>query len=864
MKKATQGKSPEAHRSVNQERLAYVMCCLVGKEVNVYMKDGNEVKGLFHAYNYGNKGENNTGDISLNYARVEPKKDRVSGPINKAMIIPENLYNVIVAKNMKLDLKDPDGVQNVKGKFQIDTDISEKKKKYNYNSANRELKRWVCEGSLYDENKLTLDDNMKEPWDQFEHNRKLYGVTTTYKEELYTTNLDVNKIPQHVKMHADKIAKELENRGMHLDPEDAERDNKELDEEDLFGAVRQSKDKFGKFFKGKREEGKSSHPQGRFNQFALRDLKEKIQSQKKINFTISASGEDVESSEKNNDSSKKEDGKGAEFIGINALNLEPALPRLDEKTRTEWIMFKNNARNKIANKKDKSTEKQEFITAAKEFNEKLANKMSTHTQESKNEQNFEQVELENPQSELQTTESNITGEVSAWDSIVLVVPTMLYVCNDAILIVAIFFSPSLPYADENIAPENENTIVKSNTVSLSNSSLRPYDAYVLNFNNLSNLNNFNNPSSLSNITNQNSIGNLNDLNEFNSAKQFNMKHGMIGHNVEYRPMVTQVPSTPTQIYPTSDLYLRKNVGTRPIYPNVDMLLNKFHNSVNHHHKYPSYRKYQKEFHPFPTRTLAPKKQFDSLMNNTLRNSKMEDCVKTPIHFRNNKQYSYKNVFGEPPMGAPVHIYKEANHFPRNIPVQPNVPGILVNVPVIPVVHPTVNGPFIDNHPQYYTPYVRAHYPNYSIPPNANGAYYYNVPVSNVDTNYSPNKNMNMFASANPHVTNLHVQSAQVSNMHVQAPQVPNLHAQDSHINIPVATYIPPTLNYGVNSSNPLNMSNNSTVPNPNINMPPYPPEYVVMNTPKYPNTQTVPMPVYPQYQYQNYYPPSSPHGMKNS
>ncbi|ANQ06461.1 Uncharacterized protein PCOAH_00007790 [Plasmodium coatneyi] len=845
MKKTGQGKSSETHRSVNQERLAYVMCCLVGNEVNVHMKDGNEVKGLFHAYNYANKGEKKQGDISLNYARVQPKKDQVSGPINKAMIIPENSYNVIVVKNMNLELKDPDGVQNVKGRFQIDTDISEKKKKYNLNSANRELKRWVCEGSFYDENKLTLDDNTKEPWDQFEHNRKLYGVTTTYKEELYTTNLDVNKIPQHVKMHADKIAKELENRGMHLDPEDAERDNKELDEEDLFGAVRQSKDKFGKFFKGKREEGKSSHPQGRFNQFALRDLKEKIQSvkmenekkyptnkQKKINFTISASGEDVESSEKNNDSSKKEDGKSAEFIGINALNLEPALPRLDEKTRTEWIMFKNKAKNKIVNKKDKSTEKQEFITAAKEFNEKLANKMSTHTQESKNEGNFDQLEIDNPPSELQTTESNITENVN----------------ND-----------NVDETDENIAPENENTIVKSNTVSLSNSSLRPYDAYISNFNNFSNLSNFNNLSSLSNISNQNSIGNLNDLNEFNYAKQFNMKHGMVGHNAEYRPMVAQVPNTPTQIYPTSDLYMRKNVGTRPTYQNVDMLVNKFHNNVNHHHKYPSYRKHHKEFHPFPTRTFTPKKHFDSLMNNTLRNSKMEDCVKSPIHFRNNRQYSYKNVFGGPAMRAPVHIYKEANHFPRNIPVQPNVPGILVNVPVIPVVHPTVNGPFMDSHPQYYNPYVRGHYANYSIPPNANGAYYYNMPVSSMDSNYSPSKNMNLFAPPNPHV-----QSPQVPNVHIQTPQVPNLHAQDSHMNIPVAPYIPPTLNYGVNSSNPLNMSNNSTVPNPNINIPPYPPEYVVMNTPKYPNTQTVPMPVYPQYQYQNYYPPSSPHGMKNS
>lgn len=58
--------------------------------------------------------------------------------------------------------------------------------------------------------------------------------------------------------------------------------------------------------------------------------------------------------------------------GINALNLEPALPKLDEKTRPEWIMLKNKTKNRASNKKDKSTEKLEFITAAKEFNEKLA------------------------------------------------------------------------------------------------------------------------------------------------------------------------------------------------------------------------------------------------------------------------------------------------------------------------------------------------------------------------------------------------------------------------------------------------------------------------------------------------------------
>ncbi|KNG78086.1 hypothetical protein PFMG_04286 [Plasmodium falciparum IGH-CR14] len=392
MKKTENINSSGAHKNINEDRLSYVMTCLLGNEVNVYMKDGKEIRGLFHAYNLTAKNDKKEIDISLNHTRMIPKNENTNGPINKSMIITDNLYTTIIGENINMNLKDPDNSIYSKDIFRIDADISENKKgKLNGHTNNRELKRWVGDNDIVDETKLKLDDKLNEPWDQFEHNRKLYGVTSTYKEEIYTTNLDINKIPHHVKIQADKIAKELEKRGMHLDPEDQEKNNNEIDEEDLFGAVRQNKDKFFKNNKFKKEDNKYKNYQGKYHHVNVKDLKEKLQlvkrenekkypsnnystanKQKQINFTVSSSiEENICANKKNKIPSKKSVSKNSEFIGINALNLEPALPKLDEKTRTEWIMFKNQTKNKELHKKDKTTEKQEFITASKEFNEKL-------------------------------------------------------------------------------------------------------------------------------------------------------------------------------------------------------------------------------------------------------------------------------------------------------------------------------------------------------------------------------------------------------------------------------------------------------------------------------------------------------------
>ncbi len=50
-----------------------------------------------------------------------------------------------------------------------------------------------------------LNEGYDENWDQFETNENKFNVKTTYDDKFYTTTIDENKIPQHVKSKADVI-----------------------------------------------------------------------------------------------------------------------------------------------------------------------------------------------------------------------------------------------------------------------------------------------------------------------------------------------------------------------------------------------------------------------------------------------------------------------------------------------------------------------------------------------------------------------------------------------------------------------------------------------------------------------------------
>ncbi|SBS89357.1 ataxin-2 like protein, putative, partial [Plasmodium malariae] len=278
--------------------------------------------------------------------------------------------------------------------------------------------------------------------------------------------------------------------------------------------------------------------------------------------------------------------------------------------------------------------------------------------------------------------------------------------------------------------------------------------------------------------------------------------------------------------------------------NLDMMLNKFHNSMNNiPSKGHAHQKSNSELCPFPVvsyyqaKAAASKHLFDKLISNALRLSEEEDYVNSPLEFNSTQKLSYRNILGEIASLDSINSCQEANNFSNNIPMQQNISNVLVNFPFIPIMNPAVNNRFLEN-PHYLSPYFRNYYPNNSTPVNTNNAYFFNMPLTNVDVNYSSNKNMNLYPPR-------------------------NLHAQNSHINFPIPSHISSNINYAVNNNNSLNIISNSNAPNPNLNIPPYVPEFVHMNMQKYPNHQSVPVPFFPQYQYQNYY-TSPTHGMNNA
>ena len=151
-------------------------------------------------------------------------------------------FNEILTINYELSNQIKDN-KNKKDIFMMDSQISNNK--YIPNKEEKLIKYEIKEE---DKNKYLNqqleDENDEENWDQFELNKKMYNVVSTYDENLYTTKLDKNKISEEDKIFADKIYNEimgtnnkeknvhvLEDRGVKKQKED------ELDEEDKYSSV---------------------------------------------------------------------------------------------------------------------------------------------------------------------------------------------------------------------------------------------------------------------------------------------------------------------------------------------------------------------------------------------------------------------------------------------------------------------------------------------------------------------------------------------------------------------------------------------------------------------------------------------------
>lgn len=230
----------------SRDRLVYITTCLIGHHVEVQVKNGSVYSGIFHATN----AEKDMGVI-LKMACL--RKDGtlrgqkaplefVSKAPSKTLIIPAKELVQVIAKDVAVTR---DGLSNELqcGKQQelmIDTFISQSR----HVELERELEPWVPDESDPDcpELENIFDGPWNRGWDQFEANEMLFGVKTTFNEELYTTKLERGPQMRELEKEAMRIAREIEGEethDLHLAEERGFQlhEKFDIDEETRFSAV---------------------------------------------------------------------------------------------------------------------------------------------------------------------------------------------------------------------------------------------------------------------------------------------------------------------------------------------------------------------------------------------------------------------------------------------------------------------------------------------------------------------------------------------------------------------------------------------------------------------------------------------------
>ncbi|KAI9109535.1 hypothetical protein K1719_019589 [Acacia pycnantha] len=234
----------------SHDRLVYVTTCLIGQQVEVHVKNGSIYSGIFHATNT----EKDFG-IILKMARLTKdgslrgqKSGIESGSKapSKTLIIPGKEFVQVIAKGVAVTR---DGLPNeahheMYQDIIVDSVISQSR----HVDLERELQPWVPaeDDPQCPELENIFDETWNRGWDQFETNKALFGVKSTFNEELYTTKLEKGPQTREFEKQALRIAREIEGedtQDLHLAEERGLYLNKnfDIDEETRFSSVYRDK-----------------------------------------------------------------------------------------------------------------------------------------------------------------------------------------------------------------------------------------------------------------------------------------------------------------------------------------------------------------------------------------------------------------------------------------------------------------------------------------------------------------------------------------------------------------------------------------------------------------------------------------------
>ncbi|TYK07254.1 polyadenylate-binding protein-interacting protein 3 isoform X1 [Cucumis melo var. makuwa] len=231
--------------SSSHDRLVYLTACFIGQHVDVQVKNGSVYSGIFHSSNtdkdFGiilkmarltkdtsSRGQKTIGDSSIkapSKTLVIPAKDLVQVIAKDVTVTKDGLSNEVHSENNEL---------------LIDCIISQSRQ----HDAERELKPWIPDDDdpQFPELDNIFDGPWNRSWDQFEVNEKLFGVKSTFDEEIYTTKLERGPQTRELEKEASRIAREIEGEDtedLHLAEERGIdiHDKFDIDEETRFSSV---------------------------------------------------------------------------------------------------------------------------------------------------------------------------------------------------------------------------------------------------------------------------------------------------------------------------------------------------------------------------------------------------------------------------------------------------------------------------------------------------------------------------------------------------------------------------------------------------------------------------------------------------
>ena len=208
----------------------------IGEKIHIDLISGDVIEGLLYSID----------PINNEYLLINnPRRlSRTGVPLFLKESLLKIYFKEILSINYLINNNIPQEKNNYKNNaFKVDSQISKK----NINKK-REEKLVKYEIKPEDKNNKyinqTLEDEEDTNWDQFELNKKVYNVISTYDENLYTTKLDKNKITEEDKKFADKIYNEImktnkDEKNVHILEERGllqQKDN-DMDEEDKYSSV---------------------------------------------------------------------------------------------------------------------------------------------------------------------------------------------------------------------------------------------------------------------------------------------------------------------------------------------------------------------------------------------------------------------------------------------------------------------------------------------------------------------------------------------------------------------------------------------------------------------------------------------------